>query len=268
MNSTHIAYVLWGLLFFTIPLSHTARAQFRETISLDIIQRAQPGGGTSYGIRAVTGPFTTALIAPDGTQFGPPPGIRPGLDDLAFSELSSRFFGTWTIRERSFVPPFAVSEHSFTLSPFVPNNLFSDTPIITTPADLSIVPTGFTLEWTYAGGAMPSSRLVSHSIMSGDAGVDIRGQNQARFNVVLEGEGPATLTVRAGTTVDLFPYISPVLLVSGPSQTDYRVSSRFQILSEPVRLTVVPEPHILLLVAMGTGTLIGTARRPAPIRLQ
>jgi hypothetical protein len=262
MNSTRIAaYLCLSLGLLTFALSRPAQAQFRETISLDITQRGELGGGISYGLQTIPLPFRTTLIAPDGTSG------RFGINGLTFSELASRFIGTWTIRETSFSPPNQVSEHTFTLSPFEPSDLFNDTPVITTPADLSVVPTSFPLEWSYVGGAMPNSRLVSRSMPTGNSDVTFAPSphNRVDFSVDLEGRGPTTLTVRAGTTVNLDSYLSPVTLISGPVRTEYTVSSRFQLLSEPVRLTVVPEPHSMWLAAVGAAILLGQARRRANI---
>src|SRR5688572_26806031 len=145
MKFSYLLILFMAVALFSWELSSTqlhAQTNFPGNMILDVVQNAQPGGGVSYTVRSLI--FGIAmpkvLTAPDGTTFTT--GLSGQHTVATFAELEQRFFGTWTLLEDS-IQPGQDSMYSFSLSPFSLNDVFHETPIITTPSNGSTVASKF-----------------------------------------------------------------------------------------------------------------------------
>jgi hypothetical protein len=199
-----------------------------------------------------SGPIS--LTPPDGTQFGPATFFTKAFTVSSFAELSSRFFGTWTLREDGFISSQEDSIYSFSFG-FALEDIFHESPVIDYPANGSSIPSVFEASWSYPSGTiLPSNWAVSHSPA---ATVGFPKPQTVRFNVDLAELDGRPFTFRAGSFDNLTEFISPVSLVSGPQRTNYGTRARFLNFSLPITVTVVPEPttyELCILTVCGLAT--------------
>jgi hypothetical protein len=250
MKRIQILLVCLGLFVFSAA-AH-AQTNFPGNIIFDVIQNAVPGGGVSYTVRPMVHGIAMqkVLTAPDGTQF---PGVSSPHTVATFSELAQRFFGTWTLLEDSFQPG-QDSTYTFSLSPFTLNNVFHETPIITTPSNGATVASVFDVEWEYPSGAIPESRGLERRQTGATPTFAPHPIPQATLDVDLSVLTGGVLDFRAGSTDSLNSNFSGVALFSGPPRSVYTIQGSFRNYSLYTSVNVIPEPAtavLLGLVALG-----------------
>jgi hypothetical protein len=238
------------LCLFIFSSATQAQTNFPGNIIFDVIQNAEPGGGVSYSVRTLL--FGIAmpkvLTAPDGAIFTT--GISGQQTVASFAELEQRFFGTWTLLEDSFLSG-QDSTYTFSLSPFSLNNVFHETPIITTPSNGATVASVFDVEWEYPSGAIPAGRSLERQQSGATPTFAPHPIPQATLHVDLSVLTGGVLNFRAGSSDSLSPYLSPVTLQSGPPRSAYTIQGSFRNYSLYTTVNVVPEPTTTVLLGLG-----------------
>ena len=233
-------------------------------VILDVVQNAELGGELSYTLRTLTftGSKRAVLVAPDGTRLGGGPTLARQITVPTFSEFSSRFFGEWTLEEELFGPPSPLSEYGFNFSPFTLDDVFHETPVITTPDDEATVSPSFIVAWEYLSGAIRPGGGVE--LNSGFGAVDILNiptpDRQARLDVDLDTLGSTPLVFRTSSRDSLNDYVSEITPLSGPAPTTYSIVSEFSSLSLRTTVHVVPEPTALGFVLIAAATFAAGIR--------
>jgi hypothetical protein len=196
------------------------------------------------------------LVAPDGTIFSGLGGPGPSfVDGLTFSEVQSLITGEWTMNDRFGVPfepvpstpPF---RHVFTVSGFTTGDVFTEVPLITTPADNSTVPETFNLEWEWPSGTTPPSG--SFAAVGGSSDVDFVDTGLTSYQLTVNlpsGETQRSVTVFAGSSEDLSNFISPAVSLDAGAVRTFEPRLTFRSSSVGHSLTVVPEPKAAVLAA-------------------
>jgi hypothetical protein len=234
--------VLYCLLL--LAQADPTSAQVPGYVKFDVGQYAEPDGSVTYALRASSpgGAGHPTLIAPDGTQFHSSADIQTA---ASFAELGQRFFGDWIIVEPLLESQGGQSQYSFSVAPFYLNDLFHETPLVTTPTNGTFVPHIFDIEWEYPSGAIPrpfskflqsggnisyTPRFAPHPNLSVQVEVDISAPSNGVFNF------------RVGSYESLDDYVSDVVLLSGPDRTTFTIESIFRNYSVSTEVTVISAP--------------------------
>lgn len=221
-------------------------------LPIEITQRPNASGESEYSvdIRNVGVFFNQGtLVAPDGTVFsgfgGPGPNFVEG---LTFSEVQSLIAGEWTMNDRvglpfepiPTTPPF---RHVFTVTGFTIGDVFTEVPVITTPADDSTVPEMFDLEWEWPPGTTPPSG--SFTAVGGSSDVDFVDTGLTSYDITVNlpvGETSRSVTVFAGSFEELQDFIGPAVSLDAGASRTFEPRLAFRSSSVGHSLTVVPEP--------------------------
>jgi hypothetical protein len=183
--------------------SQFALAQIRF-VNFTVDQLPQSGGGITYRLLAAQTRASgisssgTFLTSPNGLIFPSVPSLDAIKDFNSFAELGSALFGDWLATEHPTSGPdntYTVRVASFTLA-----DVFSESPVISTPTPGSTVGHDFVVKVGYPSGATPDSG-VRYSfdpgliVQSPQEGVD--GPNSFGFHTQLTVPGPVDIYVRA-----------------------------------------------------------------------
>jgi hypothetical protein len=216
-------------------------------IFVTIGQWAEGDGSVDFTFRATISTPAT-MTAPDGTLFVT---STPTFAGLNYADLSSRFYGTWTIQETTPVP----ATYHFTLSP-VPVHALAT---IVSPGEGDTVPSTFDVHWTYADGSHPPSPTHARVVLAPVTFEYPFVDPAVRFHVDLQGQASVPMAVRGGAIESLTPYASVVTPTEFGSPA-YTVMGSYLSLSVPVNVTVVPEPGGMLLGILGAAGWIAWRR--------
>jgi hypothetical protein len=264
MKRIHIFALIVSVVSCWLSALASAQTNFPGTIVFRIDQNAELNGTVSYTVRSSV--FGAAprkvLTAPDGiTRFGPGPGLQVQASVSSFLELSQRFFGTWNIFEDSTNPFEADSNYTFTLNPFSLNDVHNETPIVTSPATGSTVPTVFDVHWQYQSGNNPGSRSMIWHAGPDVADVEFApGITPSATFTVNDELAPNPFTFRVGSNSPLAAFMTPVTLLNGHPRSAYSIQASFNNFSLLVPVTVVPEPTTAVLLGLGV-MVLGCRRR-------
>jgi hypothetical protein len=235
-------YFKWIGIWIGIVAFFNASRASAVNVSLALTQNAEPGGSVSYGIRNMTPSIFTLLLAPDGTQLRFTP-----VEGLTFSELNTRYFGGWTVREFPMGPAGPSTDYGFTFSPFSLDDLFHETPVVTTPMNGADVPASFEVRWLYPSGATPASRLIERiNVINGAVQTTFAPTGfSLRLDVDRNLQGNVPIVLRVGTTSSLIAYISAV---TPAGSNPHLIQASFRNLSLQTTVQVVPEPTTTILI--------------------
>jgi hypothetical protein len=225
-------------------------------LSGDILYEARFSGGSTL----------QTVHLPNGTIVTAPFGGRLESTYSSFDALRSAFVGTWTLE----FPAFGSRPqefYTFEFSDFPESVLYSVPPVITSPANGSLVPVDFVMTWQWPVDVTPPagrSTLVqrfgpdSHLSERETSGTP---ENYLSWDVSSRhGDGTVaeTVIVRAGDfNIDtLVPYMSAVTPQQAVYTWDFTLRSFFRSYSTPVTVYPIPEPLNLASLATGLGILI------------
>jgi hypothetical protein len=198
-----------------------------------------------------------SLLTPDGTVLD---GPSHDFDFNSFAELSDFVLGDWTaIHDAS-----SGQDKSYVVrvNPFSLDDVFFETPTITTPNPGSNVPKDFLLKWVYPSGAMRTSLRLN---TVDEQNVEIRrvgfaGPNSVAFQTARLQPGPGYLTLRAGAS-DSWP--SPPIVSRSAALQGAAITTElsFAAMSLPATFHFVPEPSTTTVVGVLLAALAGTRIR-------
>jgi hypothetical protein len=242
-----------------------AFAQPRIT-TLQVEQLPEIGGDSKYVLTVYQSspvfydvPFDGAtLVAPDGTSFNSPVGE---FKRDTFAEITTLLFGDWTVTEHPNNAP--LRSYSFRVEPFTLDDVFSETPVIDTPANGATVPLDFLVKWHFPSGAVPSSRgshLRPQNLEIIDIENSVDGPLSKLYKTKLLGPGPGYVTMTATTQTNFSsPDLDPPTIISrDPVLNGQQIYATLQFESHslPLSLTVVPEPGAISAVATAALVLL------------
>lgn len=262
-NLSTIACICLSLASFAL-LQVPALAQPTATARLAFEQRTNDGVNVSYAVR-IDAPqlFFTALpgqlIAPDGTAFTLQ---NSGVTNLTFADISSRFFGNWTIAERTFT---GNANHTFTFNGFALTDVFAEIPRIVAPVpsgQSGIVDPTFNIAWNYASGATPSGHSVNSNNTNGTIVFSNVTMNSAQATATLNaGATQANYTITAGSFNSLNNFAGNVVRDPNGLGSNWTRDVSFRSLSQPIQVTVVPEPNAMAFLSLGGLAVVVRRRR-------
>ncbi len=165
--------ILVSVLALVTWPSRNVEAQGLRLTQFFVHQEPALGGGLTYTLNTNLGGASNAgvadegakLVAPDGTVLR---GIMNEVQFNSFAELGALLFGDWTVTEQPLMG--AARSYTLQLRPFSLNDVFTDTPIITSPTPGATVPTDFIVKWDYAGDEE-----------SPGTGINLRGAQNLQF---------------------------------------------------------------------------------------
>jgi hypothetical protein len=213
-------------------------------IFMTITQWTEGDGSVDYTFRASIPPFAK-MTSPDGTVFV---NFTPSFAGLSYADLSSRFYGTWTIQETTPAP----ATYHFTLSAVPVHPLAT----IVSPGEGTTVPSTFDVHWTFADENHPPSPTHARVVLAPVTFEYPFGDSGVRFHLDLQGQASVPMQVRGGAIESLIPYASAVTPIESGTPA-YTVLGSYLSLSAPVNVTVVPEPGGTTLAVLSLGSLIG-----------
>ena len=223
---------------------------------IQIFQEPDEFGSYVYGLETFNlvlfaNEDESKLIAPDGTEFLQSPNIV--IRKSSFEEIASIAFGDWTAVET--YDGQEVS-YQFRVEPFSLGDVFSETPIITSPTPGSEVPSTFVVKWEYPLGGMPSGRGISYSFHNLQR-IDANSGDDDSFSYEFITRRP-----RPGISwIDLqlnnkthFP--DPEIINNAGIVGEFTTRLYFESRSAPARYYVVPEPRALCLAYIAIASTV------------
>lgn len=262
-NVSFVACVFFCLTSFILS-PHPLLAQPPGSVGLAFEQRTNDGVNVSYALR-VNAPqlYFTALpgqlIAPDGTIFAQQ---NSSVSNLSFTDIGNRFFGNWTIAERTFA---GNANHTFTFNGFALTNVFAEIPRIIAPVpsgQSGIVDPTFNIAWNYASGAIPSGHSVSSNNTNGTIVFSNVTMNSAQATATLNaGASQANFTITAGSFNSLNNFAGSVIRDPNGLGSNWTRDISFRSLSQPIQVTVVPEPNCMAFLSLGFLGVVVRRRR-------
>lgn len=242
-------FCLASLSLWQVPLL----AQPPGTVGLVFEQRTNDGVNVSYALRVDAFQlFFTALpgqlIAPDGTIFE---RQINSVSNLSFADIGNRFFGNWTIAERTAA---GNANHTFTFNGFVLTDVFTEIPRIVAPVpsgQSGIVDPSFNIVWNYASGAMPAGNTVVSSNSGGTLAFSPPTMNNSQATATLNaGVSQADFTISAGSFNSLNSFAGSVIRDANGLGNNWSRAVSFRNLSQPIQVTVVPEPNAMAILSL------------------
>lgn len=249
-----------------IALTSFGKGKVCEATPFDIriYQTPTPAGDLSYELKIVS--FSVfmnrgTVVAPNGRIFDNFFKSQYGSSayDLSFSELQTLITGNWVINDRFSLPfepvPTNPSEqHTFSISPIEPADLFTETSTTISPTADSVVPPTFYVNWQWPVGTVPPSQA-TWRVGGAGGGVDFLqlGPTSSRFTIGFEpGESTDDIRVYVGSSESLEDFISDITPVSANVSRHFEPKIIFSSLSAPLPLTVVkvPEPATVSLATL------------------
>jgi hypothetical protein len=250
--------VVWNLFF----ACGWAAAQARFT-GLSVQKFPQPDGTVKYQLetsQVALGFFGVpidggTLVAPDGTQFTSPSG---SIERNSFDELHPTLFGEWTAIERPTLGP--ERSYRFQVAPYSLSDVFTETPVITSPLNGSVVSEDFTVVWTFPSGAMPTSDGFSAFNLQNLDFVDADlASKRVDVRTKLQGPEPGEISLRVSTSTNL---TMPPITMRDPAfdSASIVMTNRFRSNSLVATYQVVPEPSGFVLTIVPLLSCVGALR--------
>jgi hypothetical protein len=264
LNQSLIRLVCQVCLGLCISASPSLALAQPADIRLTVEQRSSDGVNVNYGLRVDSsrlffGPLPGQLIAPDGTNFSL---FSNSASNLSFQELGNRFFGNWTIAERTFS---GNANHTYFFNGFALMDVLSEIPTIVAPVrsgQSAVVDTPFQVAWEFPSGATPSGQVATSSGSGGRIAFTNFTPNSVLATPTLDpGVTQAELNISAGSTSSLSNYLSGVTRDPSGLGSNWSLQGTFFNLSPPIRVTVVPEPNGLLAINLGLACWLLRRRR-------
>jgi hypothetical protein len=221
-----------------------------HSVSLEVSQAPLENGQFEYQLTLFQTGFVAGgptlesgkLIAPDGSEY------VANFNEVtrnSFAAIASLAIGDWTAVEQLNGQE---DSYQFRVQPFTLDDVFAETPIITSPAPGSAVPTNFVVKWEFDGGGMPSSRgyhlELGPNLHIIDRQLGVNGFYSLGFRTQLPEPGPGQLMVRIDAQSSL---PNPTLLSRSPALAgdSFLLTATFETRSATALYRVVPEPGLL-----------------------
>ena len=220
-----------------------------HVVSVEMFQEPDEFGNATFGVEllgAVSPPFAgdAKFVAPDGTEI--PFGGYQIVRRSSFAELSTLTFGNWSVIETLDT---VQSSFQFEIEPFQLNDVFTDTPTITSPVPGSTVPTHFVLNWEYAGSSAVGGnpRYDFHNLQWTDPVPSPVG-NSYEFATRIVSPGEARIEDLQIVELSFVgkPEVTSRNGIDGPIS----LSASFATRSTPATFFVVPEPSTVILAGL------------------
>jgi hypothetical protein len=240
--------VLVGVVALGAWPARNVEAQGLRLTQFFVNQEPALGGGLTYTLKINLAGVSDAgvpddgakLVAPDGTELD---GIMNEVQFNSFAELGALLFGDWIVTER----PLMGTARSYTLRvrPFSLNDVFTDTPIITSPTPGATVPTDFIVKWDYLGDEESPGTGINlrdaQNLQFVDHQHGTDGRYSVRYQLRLRGPAPgqfsfqtfAQTSLPAPTSVSRDPALNGVIITR---------TLTFNSNSQWATFYVVPEP--------------------------
>ena len=198
------------------------------------------------------------LTAPDGNVFL---GLSTSREYNSFADLSNTLFGDWTATEH----PTTGSDRSYVvrIAPFTLADVFSQTPVITSPVPGSTIPPDFVLKWLPNGST--NSRGLSYGTQPVSVLLRPSLELMARFRpaFILQLLEPPPVPFSLSASVQSFRP-NPIVVSGSPSLNGQSIIRSLAFNSYSLRATyqIVPEPTATVLISIDAfGVCLSCSRR-------